>query len=265
MKRNITLVLIFSFFITSLTAQNNSFSTPKSLRLGAFNMQLGVNFNQFQSMSHNELMLFAKDPEAMQRDLSNLTEEANAMTAAGVFNLSFSFSPLDRSSGNYRMDREIQFGVSLETDKEAMVSFKNQDMDTSIVFCNLHQEFSVEGAYIFRGNMGRKWEWYVGTGMNAGLTYGNEMMLISGKYFEPGQHPSLQPVDEVAPQIESFDAKNVFYSRAYIPFGLHYKVGEFWSFGIDMRKGIGLQMIGTEKLNFIRKTGMFALGARLRL
>jgi len=265
MKKIITLFFLFGFFTTSIFAQTNPSSAPKALKIGAFNMQLGIKWNQFQSMSHEDLLLFAKDPEAMNRDLSNLTEEANAMTAGGVFNLGFSFSPLNRSTGNYRTDREFQFGVSLTSDKEAMVSFKNEDLDTSIVFCNLHQEFSLEGAYVVRGNWGRKWEWYLGGGMNAGFTYGNEMMLIEGQYFEPGQHPSLQPVDEVAPIVESYEAKNVFYTRAYIPFGIHYKIGEYWSIGLDMRKGMGLQMIGTEKVNFMRRSGMFALGARLRI
>ena len=266
MKRKFTLLLFITLFTTAISAQINSaqnFTPKKILQLNSFNFGFGVNWNKFPSMSHNELMIFAKDPEQMQRDLSNMTEEATTMTAGGAFQVSFGFSPLSRKTGEYRADREIQFGVTMNTEKEAMVSFKNKDLDTSIVFCNLHEELSFEGAYIFRGNWGKRWDWYVGGGANAGFTFGNEMMLIEGKYFEPGQHPSTQPVDEVAPEMESYEAKSVYYTRVYIPFGVHYRLGKYWSIGFDMRKGWGAQVIGADKINFIRKTGSFALGARM--
>lgn len=268
MKRITTYLALLLLFSFPSMAQNYSYTKvkpKKKWQLSQVNFGLGVNWNEFESMSHGELMVFAKDPEQMYRDLQNMSEEAIATTAGGSINLSYSLSPLSYKDGTYRKDRELQFGVTLHSAKEAMVSFKNEDLDTSIVFCNLHEELSFEAAYLFKGQWGKskRWHWYVGGGMNVGFTFGNEMVLMSGQYFEPGSHPSEQVIDEES--TEKFEGRAVYYSRVYVPYGIHYRVGEHFLLGLDFRTGIGMQMIGSEKVNFMKRSGALSIGGKYLL
>ncbi len=263
MKQLFTLVILIFGFSGATLAQNLTSSTanPKKMwRMTSLNVGLGIDCNNFRSMSLNELMIFAKHPEDMQRDLSLLTEDASTFTAGGVLQASLSFAPLNRATGTYRDNQEWRISIALHSPKEAMVSFKNEDLDTSIVYCNLHGEFTLETSYIFKGRWGKNFHWYAGGGLNAGLTFGNEMVLMSGKYFKPGAHPSTQESDESSR--ETFGAKSVYYTRLFIPYGIYYQVKERLQFGLDFRTGLGWQMIGNEKTNFIHRNGGFALGAR---
>ena len=87
--------------------------------------------------------------------------------------------------------------------------------------------------------------------------------LISGQYFEPGEHPSTQPAEEM--NKETFEAKQVYYTRVYVPYGIKCGIGSKWQVGFDMRTGIGGQFIQGEKANFIRKTSAFIISAKVDL
>jgi len=203
----------------------------------------------------------AKDPSEMQRDLVGFDEEVTTITAGAALYGNVGFAPLDPSTGQYRDDRELQFGIGFHSPKEAMVSYKNQGLDTSIVYCNLQSEITLETAYILKGRWGKKLQWYAGLGMNGGATFNNKMVLISGQYLEPGEHPS--ELDHAIQ--ESYAAKSVLYSRVYVPYGLHYQVSSNWQLGFDFRTGVGAQFIQGEKADFIKKTGALVIGARYKI
>ncbi len=263
MKKILTFCFIVSFLISHSTAQQsstNNFQSPKKWQINHFNFGLGFDWDRYESMSLNQLMVLAKDPEKMHRDLYNMQEEAVNYSLGGGLYYSMSLSPFNRSKGTYNNRQELQLGVAYHAPKEAMVSYKNQMLDTSIVYCNVHGEFSLEGAYLFKGKLGPKLRWYIGGGINGGLTFGNEMIIISGKYFKPGQHPSTQ--ESLDSNREKYKAKAIYYSRAYIPYGLHYVVNENLSVGFDLRTGMGLQLIQGEKVNRINRTGALIFGMK---
>ncbi|NNC86307.1 MAG: hypothetical protein HKN75_09505, partial [Bacteroidia bacterium] len=243
-------ILALLFISNNTLAQNLS---PKVIgemskwKVNQFNFGLGIDSDNYTSMSLTDLLVFAKDPHQMQRDLSMFNEEATTFTAGVALYTSASFSPLNRMTGKYKTDQELQIGIGLHSPKEAMISYKNEQLDSSIVFCNLHGEVTFEAAYLKRHIWNEKFHWYYGLGMNAGTSFGNEMMIISGAYFEPGAHPSTQESEET--NVETFQAKHVLYSRVYIPYGLHYQVSNHWTMGLDFRYGIGMQSIQGEKTN----------------
>ena len=260
--------LLASIFICTMAFTSFAQLSPEvtsdvikpDLKVTHVNFSIGLDWDKYNSMSLNQLMAFAQNPEEMQRDLSFMTEEVNTTTAGLALYYSMSFSPLNKKTGSYYNDREWRFGFAFHSPKEAMVTYQNEDLDTSIVYCNLHSEFSMEGSYIVKGMFGKRFQWYVGGGLNLGYTFGNQMMLISGKYFGPDQHPSTQ--ESYEHNIETYDAKSVMYSRAFVPYGFQYRVGKHVSLGIDCRSGVGLQWIKGERVNLIRKTGVFSLGMR---
>lgn len=243
----------------SQTGKASEYEPKRQWKAAGLNFGLGVDWDQYKSMSLERIMVFAKHPERMQRDLANLSEDATPVTAGVALYGSIAFAPLDYRTGTYRNDRELRVGVGIHSPKEAMVTYKNEDLDTSIVYCNIHGEFTVEASYVFNGQWGKRFQWYAGGGMNAGLTFANGMIIISGRYFEPGAHPSTQESHEM--NQDHYKARQVYYTRAFIPFGIHYQVSSKWSLGFDLRTGLGLQMIKGAPDNIITNTGSFILGA----
>jgi hypothetical protein len=79
-------------------------------------------------------------------------------------------------------------------------------------------------AYIRKGTFGAHGRCYAGLGASGGVSFGNEMVLITGRYFEPGAHPSEQ-VDK-NPVMEKYAAKTLAYTRLFVSFGVHYGVAD---------------------------------------
>lgn len=265
MKKLFTYLFLIIISITPAIAQITSpLPVKKKWQPSEINFGIGVNWNTFESMTLDELLTFAKDPNQLKRDLQGLEEEATPHTAGADLRVNWVFSPLNPADGTYKTDQALQIGIVLNTPKEAMVSYKNEDLDTSIVYCNIHWEVGLNAAYLYKGTWGKRdqWHWYVGGGVNTGFTFGNNMMLLNGKYFEPGEHPSTQPVDDASPEPEMYEAKSVYYTRLFIPYGLHYQVGKKILLGLDLSKGIGWQIIGKDNVNYMKKSSGFALGLK---
>lgn len=223
------------------------------------NIGLGIDWAEYRGMAFDELMDFATEAEKMKRDLTAFTEDARTTTGGAALNVSIGLHPLNVQTGTYRNDRELRLGMGLYSEKEAMVSFKNQELDTSIVYCNLHSELALDAAYLFTGRWGKRWEWLLGMGGNAGFTFDNQMVLMSGHYFEEGAHPSTQEnLSE-----ERFSARNVYYLRAYLTYGIYYYLLPNTAIGLEGRKGRGLQLLEDEQPKYMRRAGALALGLRI--
>ena len=255
----ITVACLSSVLAQSAGDINQSF---KSLRLYQFDFGLGIDNDHYTSMSLEDLLAFAKDPEEMKRDLSGLEEDASAVAYGAAFYGNLSYRLLDRNTGYYRNDRELKFGFGYHSSREAMITYRSTEMDTSIVYCNLQNELTLEATYLFKGTWGKRerWNWYWGGGLSGGMTFNDEMLLISGRYFGPEEHPTEQPEDDL--QIDTYAAKSVRNLRLYVPYGIGYRVGANWILGFDFRTGIGFQQIQGGSSNYIRKTGAFVLGAK---
>lgn len=258
-------LFLLLFITTQVNAQFESASHSNQYKWGItkINFGVGVNYDRFQSMSLNDLMTLAVDPSQMHRDLSKLTDETATSTAGAALYYNLNFSPNSNSTKFFNTQSEISIGVSLNSPKEAMVSFKNKDLDTSIVYCSLHGEMALNLAYQRKGKWGKRWNWYYGLGTNIGATFGNKVLIMSGKYYDEGAHPSTQ--QSLASNVETFGAKPIIYSRFYIPYGINYQVSPSLSFGLDFRSGLGTQFIKGEKANFIKKTGAWILGFQYHL
>jgi len=257
-------LLMINVISVSMAAQPVSSNVKQPVSrwsVSKINFALGLDWARYDGMSLEGVMVFAEEPEKMKRNLQGLEEEARITTGGAALYLNLSLSPLNSSTGTYRNDQELRLGIALYSPKEAMVSYKNESLDTSIVYCNLHSELALEGAYLFRGQWGRRWHWQIGGGLNGGFTYGNEMVLMSGHYFEEGQHPSTQENLTA----EHFMAKQVYYLRGFIPYGLYFRFSDGFALGLEGRSGRGLQFIEGGEVNFMEKAGALMLGLQLGL
>lgn len=255
--------LITALFSTAIIAQDFVEERPAEFQkwnLGTMSWSVGIDWNEYSTMSLNELMGMATDPAEVGRDLEGMNEEANAHTAGLVTYTSVSLSPRDFVSGEVNTNQQINIGIALYSDQEAMVSYKSEEMDTSIVFCNAHSQIALDGSYTFNTTLGKRLYVYAGGGVTSGFTYGNEMIVMEGKYFKEGAHPSTQ---EILPENKAvYDAKALYYYRLYVPYGMHLKFTDNFSMGLDFRRGIGWQKAQGEKSNFIESSGSFQIGGK---
>lgn len=262
------LYLLFFVFITTnhcLAQQADlfNFKPKKRFLITSANLGLGLDWAEYEEISYKDIHDSAKNPEVLKRELQYLEEEISTITGSiGLF-ASVSFAPLNLKTNTYRTDREIRLGATLYAPREAMVSYKNELMDTAIVYCNLQGEFAIDGAYLFKGKLGKKWMWSVGGGLNVGLSHENEVMVIEGAYFEPGAHPSTQ--ESLEANRHFYEAKNAYYLRAYIPYSMHFSVSDRIAIGFECRKGIGGQFTRGQEPNFFPRIGSFILGARYQI
>jgi hypothetical protein len=264
--KSVGLVLFVSFSSLSFgqSSNGNSESKVKKWRYNQFDFGLGIATDHFYRMSLNNLLATAENPDELRRDLSGMKEEINTSAAGLGFYFNRSFNPWSAKTNSYLNNQELRFGIGMHTPKESMISYKNKELDTSIVYCNLHSEFTFELAYIWSGRWGakQKWLWYIGGGTNASVSFSNEMLLIEGKYFEPGAHPSTQ--ESFEENTQRFIAKPVVYNRIFVPYGLHRMVGDHWTIGLDLKRGFGYQSILGGATNFVNKTNTFVIGAKYR-
>lgn len=238
---------------------NTTNYTPKKKWLPAAGVvEFGIDWDRYNSMSMDRMMNFAQDPLEMRRDLTGFDENVTAETAGGFITARATWHPLSKDLQTYNTNQELQVGVRLVSPKEAMVTYQSEELDSSIVFCNLHGETLLEAQYIFKGKWGKKWLWHIGGGMSTGWSTGNEMIILSGRYYDPELHPTTQ---ETLTE-ERFRAKQVYYARLVVPYGIAHQVGENGYLGLTFRRNIGFQFIQGDQTAFLPGSGSFGFSYR---
>ena len=247
------------------TPSTSSNLTSSKWKVAQFDFGFGFTTDRYNNMSLEHLMEFANSPDELQRDLTGLRPEVSSKTTGGSLLMNISLVKRSLLPGAGTMSKkgeELRLGLGIHSPKEAMISYKNEERDTSIVYCNLQKEITLEAAYLWHWTFGNRdrFVWYIGSGLNTSASYDNEMQLILGQYFEPGLHPSSQESFEENRSV--YGAKTVLYARFYVPFGIHMKMGENWSFGFVSKRGFGLQSIVGGSTNYIRRMHSLNLGAK---
>ncbi|WP_306643280.1 hypothetical protein [Sanyastnella coralliicola] len=264
--KHLAAFFIFCFSSAALLAQDyypgyTKGQPTRAWKTASAVVDLGIDWDNYGSMSFDRMMQFAKNPTAMKRDLGMFSEHITAETAGAFISVRATWNPLNKKTREYNENQELQLGMRLVSPKEAMVTYQSQELDSSIVFCNLHGEINLDAAYIFKGTWGDNWLWHIGGGFSAGWSTGNEMIILSGRYYDPELHPTTQEAMEE----ERFAARNVYYSRLSIPYGIAYRVGENGYFGLSFRRNIGLQFIQGQDATVVANSGSFGLSYRYEL
>lgn len=264
MKKNIYLFLLLAFCFTTGYTQNLSLSdqlpSPKKWKRTHFYVSLGLDWAKYEEMTADRIIAFADNPDQLEKSIQGMETEVTSSTAGAALQVSVGFSPFNTSQNRFLQDQELRLGISLQSPKEAMLSFKNEQLDTSVVYCNIHSEVALETAYLFKGEWGRRFHWYIGVGLNGGLTFDNQMIVMSGQYFDPDEHPSTQ--ESLMENRAFHSARRVYNIRAYIPYGIYYQITKGFSLGFEARRGIGWQVLELDESNRMRRAGAFMLSAR---
>jgi hypothetical protein len=262
MINKISFVFIAVFIGTSLASFSQN-TKKRTFSVSALELNVGLDQDHYRSMSLNQLRGFAQDAGELNRDLTGMTEEVN-LTATGAYSsFGLRLQKNEIKNASHLQNQALFIRLIFHSPKESMVSYKNEDLDTSLVFCNLHKQISTDIAYTWEYSLGKKSKWnvYFGTGWSGGISYSNEMLVISGQYFGEGEHPSSQVSFEE--NTLKFDARTIAFNRLYIPYGIHYQLKPNVSIGIDGKRGIGFQSIIGGPSHFLKRTGQFGIGVKV--
>jgi hypothetical protein len=250
-------------FLACISANAQDFytpeATPSGLSKGTITFNMGIYTDNFRSVSLEDMMNIAENPEQVERDLSGLEASPRASATGGAFNLNYRFDPNPVNTGS--VDTEVSVGVTVQKEKEAMLSYQNKDIDTSIVYCSIHKEMGIEAAYLLTGTFGDHVFWNAGVGASGGMTYDNSLLVLTGRYFGPDEHPSSQ--EEI--QMESFEAKPMYYGRAYIQHGIGFLAGKHWALGMNFKNGFGVQKIKGGNTNPFTHTSLSMISVGFKL
>lgn len=253
--------ILFLTFLISIPSQAQQNDNKPKWAINKYHIGFGFDVNRYDDINLTDILTYAKRPELMVRNLEQFSPEASLNAIGGALVVNVSVSPYSKSKGSYLNQHEFRMGVEFHSPKESMLSFKNPGLDTSIVYCNLHGAFALDAAYLYNGSWGNFVNWFVGIGGNTAASLGSEMVLMSGRYFEEGEHPSSQ---EVLTE-ERFEGKPVMYFKGYIPFGLHFRLTDKLSLGFENRIGGGIQKISGEASRRMKSTNTFLIGCKFRV
>jgi len=251
------IIVIACVFSPEIFAQTSTFDQAYPLKEWTFNVvEFGLiaEGDHYGEISLEDILILAQNPEQMYRDLHGFEEVSKAEAYGGAMILNFGFSRFNPTKN--REDREWRIGIAIHSPKESRLHYSNERMDTSIVYCSIQGEVTLDAAYWFKGLWGKRWHWNAGLGGNIGTSTGSEIRIVSGKYISPEQHPSEQQ----ASITESYAGMSATYGRVFIEYGLVY--GTKWQFGLNLRKGLGFQHIEQGNTNFIRQSQAWILVVR---
>ena len=242
-------------------AQIDYVSEPAPTRFSSHTITMNLCFDtdNFKAVSLEDMMNLADDPNQVERDLTGLEAAPRLSTTGASAYFNYRFDPNPKPD-NGTINTEISVGGSVVGDKEAMLSYQNKDLDTSIVYCSIHKEVGLEAAFLLTGLLGQHAYWSVGIGGSGSMTYDNNLLVLSGRYFGPDEHPSNQE----GISMESYSARPMYFGRVFLQHNIGFLAGKHWMLGMQFRQGVGMQQISGGRSNTFTHSslGMVSVGYR---
>ncbi len=274
-------------------------TTPK-LKINSFNVLFNSELAPAPNFSKNEILTLARGSvlvpkyfnKAENRDYSSLDLQNNV-------NLSFGVGLKSKKTGEIRANQAMNVGLQLTSLNNSLYStfssetigtdtFKNnngsgnQSIYTDTVKNkNFSSQFeaqilSLDVNYLFKSNTDRRFSFYTGIGFIAGLSLNSQ---VSSRYSEftsvetrsnNNQNSSYgysrsRFSDTDVYESEVIGSTNMWYTSAYVPIGLTYRLGktnQFWNkltLGLDVRVGVNTLVyrdIEKSVLNASSKSGL---------
>ena len=231
-------------------------SLNRSWRFSGVNVGAGIIMDNIRNFSRQKIVAFAENPGLLQRDLQGLTEEVRPQTVGGGISLNFAFTQPGIPEKVFHQDREFRIGMALFFPREAMVTYRDEGLDTTIVFCHIQQEIALEGGYYLANRDEEGNYWRAGLGANVGITTINDLLVVEGPYLKPGTHPGLLSRSNVT----NYEARFISYGRIFIEGEISNRMRRSKKFfrGFVLRYGNGIQYVPGYGLNWINHTfGIF--------
>lgn len=255
-------ISVFLALAWSSTAQVNKETIKTGWRITSATIDYGQIKDKYSKMDLETMYDFTKNPELLDRDLSGYSESLFRESEGIKIGASIILSS-GRLTGNW--EHEARLGA-LYSNREPFILYSKGTIETemhTIIYCNVVNEFSLDGAYILRRkNLKHQWlSFYTGLGLNLGATINNELVVMDYSYdsesaFSGSENEGIT-MGETTNGEESYDAKESVISRLYIPLGVQVSFFDKVSLGLESNMGIGFQSMIKGKTYFTRaNTGL---------
>lgn len=253
-----------SLFISAFAYGQTNFSQIepyKKWRLNAVGFSLGGTNDSYKNMDMAYIRSFGKNSQLSSIDLSTFEETTYAQVAGPRVGMEISLvSGADHQSNRKGWQKELQFGVDVEFEREAMVDYTRTDelrSSGSLTYCIVNSVVNFNASYLMKLNSFSRFSPYVGIGGSVGKTFNNQFLFLNGtdqKYEgELGNYFGDTKVDAVG--------SSTFY-RVVIPIGIDYNFGKNMSIGINSRVGMGVEKLKNGDSYFVPSN--FQLGLSVK-
>lgn len=251
-----TLLILAITAVSSASFAQKSTKVP-ALKLNSFGIEFGLITDRYQQMNLETMHDLTQNPALLSRDLSGLNTNFHRNTAGGRVGVNLSFTPYNSVDNSYNTSREIRFGATF-TNSEPMVSYNRNDMEgnsSSIIYCNLVNEVSVNGAYLVKKSP-VKAPWlsvYAGLGASLGTSFNTKMFVMENEYTFDEETQTTNRIEET----NEYASKSSFYGRVYAPIGVNATILKKVQIGLEGTLGTGMQSVYGGKTYFMPFSGGF--------
>ncbi len=152
-------------------------------------------------------------------------------------------------------------GAGFHTTREMRAGYSNKELDTSMFFCNMGNEFSLEAAYAINLFVGNRTILYTGAGTNVSSNFNHEVMVINGQFVPERNHQQFILTRPETPFV--FKSKSLFTTRLFAVLGVNLHRTQKTDITFQYRPGFGIQSIPQENINFLPYTGGYNIGFKI--
>ena len=244
---------------TAVSAQTETTKAP-GWRISSFGLNVGTVHDIYQRMNLDMMYDFTQNPALLDRDLAGMDQNIYRESNGSRLGLNVTLTTDGR---NDRVLHELRLGA-FYSNREPMISFYDpitmDDMSsTRIIYCNIVNEVSLDGAYLLRKQIGRR-GWlsaYAGLGMTLGTSFNNELVVMESTTDSTGMN--------VSGQDSFYEAKSSLFTRVNIPIGFQATILRKVNFNLETNLGVGVQSVFGGRSYFMPLTTGMRIGLSYNL
>ena len=237
--------LLFLLSLTSLISYGQS-SVPKPVKISSINFSMGIMADIYQRMDLESMRDISTNPEIFSHNLDGYQEDLWRESGGMMIKLDATFSLYNPISQSYSQNRELRMGIAY-SEREPLIGYNKSSVSSdglttsreSLIYCNMQNELSVSGAYLWKtgGDKKRIFRAYAGLGSNLGLTF-NDRMVVMWNSYEDIEDPATGEGQFESTELEftNIKAKSVIFLRAFAPVGVELNV---WRIKLGVEGSIG--------------------------
>ena len=247
MKRHFT----FLAFITILSLQINA-----QWSAAGFGLSVGGDIEMPHGLDEDYLLRTAVDNDF---DASSIPFEDGELVRMDCDNGTSRFTAAFTPAG--KANREIRFSLLTIDGRIDMVRYELPEEGHFAEVSAENEEIAIEGLYLFRDEMGKRFNFHVGVGTNIGYMYGGKVRIKS--YYETESDTDVPTTTE---EIDlEYDQKNSINQRLFVQGGAGVRFLKKFEFSLMFRKGLGYRATFDGPFNLTTLKSSVSLGVYYRL
>jgi hypothetical protein len=208
----------------------------KTWKISSIGGEFGFIRDSYQKMDLSTMYDLTKNPALLSRDLSGFDENLYRESGGAKIGINVSFSSPRANNWSH----EIRTGVFYSS-REPMISYNSGEVSSgenrSIIYCNVVNELSADGAYLLRKSVGSKgwFSVYGGIGATIGSSFNNKTIVMESTF--------SNIIEESSFTQETYEAKSSLFTRLYVPVGFQATLFKRFNLGLETNIGIGMQSV----------------------